>query len=113
VTALPDELGSGQAQVLAALIRRCGSGPVTYGQLARDTGMSRIRVDRITRRLGALDLIANTPRGPMPLVAPLSLEDARRTAESGYAEARHESGRAPAQTGPDRAPTPSFERHQR
>jgi len=73
----PGALGSGQAQVLAALIRRTSRGPVSYGQLARDTGLTRIRVARIVERLEAVDLIALTDRGPVARLAPMTLDAAK------------------------------------
>jgi DNA-binding Lrp family transcriptional regulator len=82
-------LGSGQAQVLAALIRHSGKGPVTYGRLARATGLSRIRVQRIVRTLEAQDLIAVTDAGPVPRVVPLSLEAARVSVGRDYAGANN------------------------
>ena len=54
-------------------IRRTARGPVTLGQLQRDTGMTRTRVRRCVAALRAQDLIANTDRGPVPLVRPLTL----------------------------------------
>lgn len=76
---LRGELGTGQAQVLAALIRRAGSAPVTLGQLARDTGLTRTRVRRCVHALDARDLLALTDTGPIPLVAPLTIEQAAHT----------------------------------
>ena len=73
----PGALGSGQAQVLAALIRRTPRGPVTIGQLQRDTGFTRTRIRRCVHALEADDLIALTDRGPVARLAPMTLDAAK------------------------------------
>ncbi len=79
-----DRLGEGPAQVLAALIRLTASGPTTYGQLQRSTGLSRTRIRRCVAALAAEDLLDRTPSGPWPKVTPLTVEQAR----SDYTEER-------------------------
>lgn len=85
---MSDMLGTGQAQVLAALIRRANSGPVSLADLARDTGFTRTRIRRCVAALAAKDLLERTDAGPVPRVVPLSVDSARVSVGRDYAEER-------------------------
>lgn len=90
-----DVLGSGQAAVLAALIRRAGRGPVTLRQLRDDTGLALNTVHRAVRALDAEGLVAFEPglRGTLrPMVVALSVDHARSTAERGYDQTNGDRG---------------------
>lgn len=86
---MTDVLGTGQAQVLAALIRRANSGPVSLADLARDTGFTRTRIRRCVAALAAKDLLERTDAGPVPRVVPLSVDSARVSVGRDYAGANN------------------------
>lgn len=75
------ELSSGQAQVLAALIRHASNGPARITDLARDCGLRTSTVRQHLARLDALDLVHSwgDRRHATPLVRPLSIEQAAAT----------------------------------
>lgn len=85
---MSDMLGTGQAQVLAALIRRASRGPASLADLARDTGFTRTRIRRCVAALAAKDLLERTDAGPVPRVVPLSVDSARVSVGRDYAEER-------------------------
>ena len=74
-------LGSGQAQVLAAILHRAPNGPVSIIDIARDLGLRTTTVRRHLTHLAAWGLVHPhvDERHVTPLVRPLSLEQAART----------------------------------
>lgn len=78
---LPGELGSGQAAVLASIIRRAGNGPAHIADIQADTGLRRSTIRQHLARLDALDLVHPwLDRDHItPLVRPYSIEQAAAT----------------------------------
>lgn len=74
-------LGSGQAQVLAAVVRRAPAGPVSIVDIAHDLGLRTSTVRQHLTRLAGWGLVHPhvDERHVTPLVRPLSLEQAART----------------------------------
>ena len=57
MTRLPDELGHGQAAVLASIIRHATNGPAHIADIAADTGLRRSTIRQHLARLDALDVV--------------------------------------------------------
>lgn len=78
MTRLPDELGHGQAAVLASIIRHATNGPAHIADIAADTGLRRSTIRQHLARLDALDVVHPwlDREHVTPLVRPLSIEQA-------------------------------------
>lgn len=83
-------LGSGQAQVLAAVLHRAPNGPVSIIDIARDLGIRTTTVRRHLARLAAWGLVHPhvDERHVTPLVRPMTLEQAAAAAERVYDDER-------------------------